>query len=61
MAPEFQIYYDQIPLKSENQNLADQTISYYQSASYILKEKEYQHNDLVAKNAKLYATEIKHE
>ncbi|MCR4029390.1 MULTISPECIES: LTA synthase family protein [Flavobacterium] len=57
IAPEFQIYYDQIPLKSENTNLADQTISYYQAASYVLKKKEYQLNNLslTAKNNKLYA------
>lgn len=55
IAPEFQIYYDEIPLKSQNKVLIDQTISYYQSASYVLKEKEYQFEDLTAKNAKLYA------
>ena len=55
VAPEFQIHYDEIPLKSENQNLLDQTISYYQSASYVLKEKEYQFKDLANKNKKLYA------
>ncbi|WP_289659701.1 LTA synthase family protein [Flavobacterium panacagri] len=55
--PEFQIYYDQIPLKSENKNLVDETIAFYQSASYVLKKKEYQFKDLslTAKNAKLYA------
>ncbi|MBO9584692.1 MAG: sulfatase-like hydrolase/transferase [Flavobacterium sp.] len=55
ISPEFQIYYDQIPLKSENTKLADETISYYQSASYVLKEKEYQFTDLTNKNKKLYA------
>lgn len=57
IAPEFQIYYDQIPLKSENTNLADETIAYYQAASYVLKKKEYQLKDLSlnAKNIKLYA------
>ncbi len=53
--PEFQIHYDEIPLKAENKNLADETISYYQSASYVLKEKEYQFKDLANKNKKLYA------
>ncbi|WP_433763764.1 LTA synthase family protein [Flavobacterium ginsenosidimutans] len=55
ISPEFQIHYDEIPLKAENKNLADETISYYQSASYVLKEKEYQFKDLAAKNKKLYA------
>ncbi|MNQ09963.1 Lipoteichoic acid synthase 1 [compost metagenome] len=55
MAPEFQIHYDEIPLKSENIKLTDETISYYQSASYVLKEKEYQFKDLTNKNKKLYA------
>lgn len=57
IAPEFQIHYDEIPLKSENKNLVDETISYYQSASYVLKKKEYQLKDLglTVKNAKLYA------
>lgn len=53
--PEYQIHYDEIPLKSENKNLVNQTISYYQSASYVLKEKEYQFKDLHAKSNKLYA------
>ncbi|PBJ15771.1 LTA synthase family protein [Flavobacterium sp. ACN6] len=54
---EFQIYYDEIPLKAANKNLIDETISYYQSASYVLKEKEYQIKDLgqTIKNRKLYA------
>ncbi len=57
ISPEFQIYYDQIPLQSENTNLAEETISYYQAASYVLKKKEYQFKDLslTAKNSKLYA------
>ncbi|MFD1605143.1 LTA synthase family protein [Flavobacterium artemisiae] len=55
IAPEFQIHYDEIPMKSENKTLVNQTISYYQSASYLLKEKEYQFKDLTSKNAKLYA------
>ncbi|AWK05967.1 sulfatase [Flavobacterium crocinum] len=55
--PEFQIYYDQIPLKSENKDLVDETIAFYQSASYVLKKKEYQFKDLslTARSAKLYA------
>ncbi|MDQ8014982.1 MAG: sulfatase-like hydrolase/transferase [Flavobacterium nitrogenifigens] len=59
ISPEFQIHYDEIPLKTENKNLLDETISYYQSASYVLKEKEYQFKDLAAKNAKLYANYVK--
>ena len=55
ISPEFQIYYDEIPMKSQNQSLIDQTISYYQSASYVLKEKEYQFKDLAKKNKELYA------
>jgi len=57
IAPEFQIHYDEISLKSENTELTNETISYYQSASYVLKKKEYQLKDLglTFKNAKLYA------
>jgi len=55
ISPEFQIHYDEIPLKVENTNLLDETISYYQSASYVLKEKEYQFKDIADKNKKLYA------
>lgn len=57
IAPEFQIHYDEIPLKSENTELTNETISYYQSASYVLKKKEYQLKDLglTFKNTKLYA------
>ncbi|CAM3694728.1 LTA synthase family protein [Flavobacterium chungbukense] len=57
LLPEFQIHYDEIPLKAENKNLINETISYYQSASYVLKEKEYQLKDLslTAKQTKLYA------
>ncbi len=54
---EYQIHYDEIPLKSQNTDLANETISFYQSASYLLKEKEYQFNDLssISGKAKLYA------
>ncbi|MBE8724655.1 LTA synthase family protein [Flavobacterium hungaricum] len=55
IASEFQIHYDEIPLKTENKMLVDETISYYQAASYLLKEKEYQFKDLTGKNTKLYA------
>jgi phosphoglycerol transferase MdoB-like AlkP superfamily enzyme len=41
-APDFQIYYDQVPLKTERTDLVNETISYYQTASDILKKKKYQ-------------------
>lgn len=55
VVPEFQILYDEIPLKTEKTYLIDDAISFYQSASYLLKEKQYQFEDLKAKNKKLYA------
>jgi phosphoglycerol transferase MdoB-like AlkP superfamily enzyme len=42
VAPEFQIYYDQVPLTKERTDLVNETISFYQTASDILKKKEYQ-------------------
>lgn len=42
VAPEFQIFYDQVPLKQERIDLVNETISYYQTASDILKNKKYQ-------------------
>jgi len=42
VAPEFQIYYDQVPLKTERTDLVNETVSYYQTASDILKKKNYQ-------------------
>jgi phosphoglycerol transferase MdoB-like AlkP superfamily enzyme len=42
VAPEFQIYYDQVPLGKERTDLVNETISYYQTASDILKKKKYQ-------------------
>jgi phosphoglycerol transferase MdoB-like AlkP superfamily enzyme len=41
-APDFQIYYDQNPLIKERTDLVKQTISYYQTASDMLKKKKYQ-------------------
>ena len=41
-APDFQIYYNQIPLTKERTDLVKETISYYQTASDILKNKKYQ-------------------
>ncbi|MGA9637763.1 LTA synthase family protein [Flavobacterium sp.] len=41
VAPDFQIYYDQKPLKKERADLINETISYYQTASDILKKKKY--------------------
>jgi phosphoglycerol transferase MdoB-like AlkP superfamily enzyme len=37
---DFQIYYDQIPLIKERSNLVNETISYYQTASDMLKKKK---------------------
>lgn len=42
LRPEFQIFYDQTLLDQERANLVNETISYYQSASDILKRKKYQ-------------------
>ncbi|WP_264537627.1 LTA synthase family protein [Flavobacterium sp. N1736] len=42
IAPEFQIYYSETPLKSERTDLVNETISFYQSASDMLKKKKYQ-------------------
>ncbi len=42
VAPIFQIYYDQLPLTKERTDLVKETISYYQSASDMLKNKKYQ-------------------
>jgi phosphoglycerol transferase MdoB-like AlkP superfamily enzyme len=39
---EFPIYYTETPIKTKRINLINETISYYQSASAILKKKEYQ-------------------
>ncbi|QKJ63882.1 LTA synthase family protein [Flavobacterium sp. M31R6] len=41
-ASDFQIYYDQIPLTNKRTDLINETISYYQTASDILKKKKYQ-------------------
>ena len=42
IAPEFQLYYDQTPLKKERTDLVKETVSYYQTASDMLKKKKYQ-------------------
>jgi phosphoglycerol transferase MdoB-like AlkP superfamily enzyme len=42
MAPEFQLYYDQVLLKKERTDLVNETVSYYQTASDLLKKKKYQ-------------------
>ncbi|WP_366183398.1 sulfatase-like hydrolase/transferase [Flavobacterium ovatum] len=39
---DFQLYYDQKPLTKERPDLINETISYYQTASDILKKKKYQ-------------------
>lgn len=42
VASDFQIFYNQIPLTKERTHLVKETISYYQTASDILKKKNYQ-------------------
>jgi phosphoglycerol transferase MdoB-like AlkP superfamily enzyme len=41
---DFQIYYDQKPLEKERTDLVNETISFYQTASDMLKKKKYQKN-----------------
>jgi phosphoglycerol transferase MdoB-like AlkP superfamily enzyme len=40
VSPDFQIFYDQIPLAKERTDLVKETISYYQTASDMLKKKK---------------------
>lgn len=42
IAPEFQANYNEIPVKKEKTDLVNETISFYQSASDMLKNKKYQ-------------------
>lgn len=42
VASDFQIFYDQIPVTKERMDLVNETISYYQTASDMLKKKKYQ-------------------
>ncbi|WP_264530100.1 alkaline phosphatase family protein [Flavobacterium sp. N502540] len=42
IAPEIQIDYNETPMKTERADLIKETISFYQTASYMLKEKKYQ-------------------
>jgi phosphoglycerol transferase MdoB-like AlkP superfamily enzyme len=42
VATDFQIHYEQIPIAKENTKLVNETISYYQTASSILKNKKYE-------------------
>ncbi|WP_344816401.1 MULTISPECIES: LTA synthase family protein [Flavobacterium] len=42
VAADFQIHYEQIPIAKENTKLVNETISYYQTASSILKNKKYE-------------------
>lgn len=42
VAADFQIHYEQIPIGKENTKLVNETISYYQTASSILKNKKYE-------------------
>jgi phosphoglycerol transferase MdoB-like AlkP superfamily enzyme len=41
---DFQLYYDQKPLATERTDLINETISFYQTASDMLKKKKYQKN-----------------
>lgn len=40
---DFQIYYDQKPMINQKKYLTEETVAYYQTASYLLKNKKYQH------------------
>ncbi len=42
IAPEFEIYYEQKLLENERTDLINETISYYQTTSQLLKDKKYQ-------------------
>ncbi|TDO82918.1 phosphoglycerol transferase MdoB-like AlkP superfamily enzyme [Flavobacterium chryseum] len=42
IAPEYQIHYDEKCMKKERTDLVNETISFYQTASVMLKEKKYQ-------------------
>jgi phosphoglycerol transferase MdoB-like AlkP superfamily enzyme len=42
ISPDFSIYYEQKPLAKERTDLINSTISYYQTASWLLKQKKYQ-------------------
>jgi len=42
IAPEYQIDFNEIPMKTERTDLVNETISFYQTASDMLKEKKYQ-------------------
>jgi phosphoglycerol transferase MdoB-like AlkP superfamily enzyme len=42
IAPEYQIHYDEKCMKTERTDLINETISFYQTASAMLKEKKYQ-------------------
>ncbi|MWB93946.1 sulfatase-like hydrolase/transferase [Flavobacterium sp. GA093] len=41
-APEFQIFYTEKSLRTERTDLVNETVSFYQTASHLLKEKKYQ-------------------
>ncbi len=40
--PDFKLYYDEKPMKKERTDLVNDAISFYQTASDILKKKKYQ-------------------
>ncbi|MET0759402.1 MAG: sulfatase-like hydrolase/transferase [Flavobacterium sp.] len=51
----FQLFYEQKPLAKTRQDLIDETISYYQTQSSILKKKEYQKTTIKTSQNKLIA------
>jgi len=42
LGSDFQLFYDEKPIQKERTDLVNETISYYQTASDILKKKKYQ-------------------
>ncbi len=42
IGPDFQLHFDEKPMKTQRKDLVDETVSYYQTASDILKKKKYQ-------------------
>ena len=44
LGSDFQLFYEEQPLQKERTDLVNETISYYQTASDILKKKKYQKN-----------------
>jgi hypothetical protein len=40
--PGFQLFYDEKPMTTLRKDLEDETISFYQTSAYLLKNKKYQ-------------------